>query len=145
MSVTQYTYSESDGGDKSDGQLEGDKQRNLSTFTLEEEQKCARRFTEGFDLPDERYEAWQRVNHPKQLKADATKYGSNTVTKKSSSVEVSPTQSSARSTIAPQRSPLVNLLNIPVPKTSLLGTMKTGKARVLTSAECPQSFTRYRK
>jgi len=121
--------------------LEGDEQRNLSTFTLEQERKYARRFTEGFDLLDEQYEAWLRVNHPEQLKAGATKYGSNTVTKKSSSVEVSPTQSTAKS-IAPQRSPLVNLLNIPVPKTSQRGTMKTGKARVLTSAECLKAYKR---
>ena len=51
-------------------------------------------------------------------------------------MEVSHTQSTAKSTITLQRSPLVNLLNIPVPKTSQCGTMKTGKARVLTSAEC---------
>ena len=64
---TQYTHSESDGGDKSDGQLEGDEQRNLSTFILEQERKYARRFTEGFDLPDEQYEAWLRINHPEQF------------------------------------------------------------------------------
>ena len=125
--------------------MEGDEQRNLSTFTLEEERKYARRFTEGFDLYDEQYEAWLRVNYPEQLKADATKYGSNTVTKKSSSVEVSPTQSTAKSTIASQRSPLVNLLNIPVPKTSQCGTMKTGKTRVLTSAECLEALKREKK
>ena len=29
----------------------------MTTFTIEQEQKYARRFEEGFDLPDERYEA----------------------------------------------------------------------------------------
>ena len=35
-----------------------------------------------------------------------------------------------------QRSPLMELLNVPVAKTSRPKTMNTGKARVLTSAEC---------
>ena len=59
---------ESGGSDKSDGQLEGNEQQNLSTFTLEQERKYARRFTEGFDLSDEQYEAWLRVNYPEQFR-----------------------------------------------------------------------------
>ena len=67
----------------------------MSTFTTQQEQKYACSFEERFDLPDEQYEAWLRVNHPEQLKAGTTKHGSNTVTKESS-------LSTAKSTITPQ-------------------------------------------
>jgi len=67
----------------------------LSTFTTQQEQKYACSFEERFDLPDEQYETWLRVNHPEQLKAGTTKHGSNTVTKESS-------LSTAKSTITPQ-------------------------------------------
>ena len=34
------------------------------TFIHEQEQKYRRRYKEGFDLPDEEYEAWLKINHP---------------------------------------------------------------------------------
>ena len=59
-------------------------------FTIQEELDFDQRYSEGCGFPDDHCEAWLRVNHPELLKAGATKYGSNTVTMKSSSVEVSP-------------------------------------------------------
>ena len=38
--------------------------RSDTNFTNEEELKYARRFEEGYDLFDARYEAWLQVNHP---------------------------------------------------------------------------------
>ena len=108
----------------------------MSTFTIEQEQKYVHRFEERFDPPDEQYEAWLRVKHPEQLRAGAIQHGANTPTMKSLYLEVSPTHSTAKSTTTPQRSPLIDLLNVPVPKISQPRTMKTGKAQVLTSAEC---------
>ena len=37
-------------------------------FSVEEELRYARRYEEGYDLPDERYDGWLRVNHPDVLK-----------------------------------------------------------------------------
>ena len=39
-----------------------------STFTVEQERKYARRYEEGFDLPDPQYDAWLRVHHPDHLR-----------------------------------------------------------------------------
>ena len=35
-----------------------------SVFSVEEEVRYARRYEEGYDLPDARYDAWLKVNHP---------------------------------------------------------------------------------
>ena len=48
----------------------GSKQ-NDANFTNEEELKYARRFEEGYDLFDARYEAWLHVNHPEATKKAA--------------------------------------------------------------------------
>ena len=42
--------------------------QNDANFTNEEELKYARRFEEGYDLFDARYEAWLHVNHPEATK-----------------------------------------------------------------------------
>ena len=34
------------------------------TFSIEEELRYARRFEEGYDLPDTKYETWLKINHP---------------------------------------------------------------------------------
>jgi len=34
------------------------------TFTIEQEQKYQWRYEEGFDLPDEQYEVWLKINRP---------------------------------------------------------------------------------
>ena len=36
-------------------------------FSVEEELRYARRFEEGYDLFDSRYEAWLKVNHPETV------------------------------------------------------------------------------
>ncbi|XP_065910921.1 putative uncharacterized protein DDB_G0290989 [Dysidea avara] len=109
-----------------------------TTFTIDQERKYARRYEEGFDLPDAQYEAWLKVNHPDHLRGTAQQdtSGGNTPTSHRNSGACS-TQSAAILTAnGAQRSPLMELLNVPVAKTSRPKTMNTGKARVLTSAEC---------
>ena len=52
-------------------------------------------------------------------------------------MEVSLTQSTAMSTTNKvQSSPLMDLLNVPMPKISFPRKEKTGRARALTSVEC---------
>ena len=36
---------------------------DTATFTVEQELKYARRYEEGYDLPDKHYEAWLKINH----------------------------------------------------------------------------------
>ena len=40
----------------------------------EEKTKFARRFEEGYDLPDTRYQAWLSVNHPDAINSEAPIY-----------------------------------------------------------------------
>ena len=87
----------------------------------------------GMSLSDAEYDAWLRVHHPYHLRVTTQQDtgGGNTPT----SVGNSAAASAANGT---QRSPLMDLLYVSVPKTSRTKTMTTGKARVLTSAECLQ-------
>ena len=39
------------------------------TFSIVQEWKYAQRHKEGFDSPDEQYEAWLRINHPEHTRA----------------------------------------------------------------------------
>ena len=67
-------YSEDNGIGKSDDQLGVDETKNSVTlssvdysgtaFTIEQEHKYARKYDEGFGLPDKQYEMWLRINHP---------------------------------------------------------------------------------
>ena len=125
------------------------------TFSIEEELRYAIRFEEGYDIPDERYEAWLRINHPPAIGHNP---GVSTLQTTPSSTPVSPpcpsssqhtpSTSSALDVSHPStsatpcrlnqvaktgRSPLSDLLNLPVQSTK---PAKTGKARVLTSSEC---------
>ena len=58
---------------------EGDRSAQTSRscsleFSTEEETKFARRFEEGYDLPDIRYQAWLSVNHPDAVNSEAPIY-----------------------------------------------------------------------
>jgi len=44
-------------------------ERNQPSFTIEQEQRYARRYEEGFDVRDEHYEAWLKQNHPEHTTA----------------------------------------------------------------------------
>lgn len=131
-------------------------QRDTATpdhaFTIAEEIKYARRYEEGYDLPDARYEKWLRLNHPKiNVHSNSMLPTPNTPLLSEvgrifpvTLVQTSPVQASRvpdtnKSTKAPsfpaQRSPLADVLNIPTLEKSKKQTT-TGKARVLTSAEC---------
>ena len=58
------------GSRPSDKQVHGTVMRcDRPTFTLEQEKKYRRRYEEGFDLPDEQYEAWLKINHPDHTRA----------------------------------------------------------------------------
>jgi len=123
---------------------------DTATFTVEQELKYARRYEEGYDLPDEHYEAWLKINHPQSPKAGSTQQ----VPLLSVSMSVSPKNQngpqagSADNSASPvsvmsdkrpavvQQSPLSELLNIPVANKPNNKKVTTGKARVLTSAEC---------
>ena len=39
-------------------------------FTEEEEAKFEKRFEEGYDISDERYESWKKMRHPKRLQTE---------------------------------------------------------------------------
>jgi len=45
---------------------------NQPSFTIEQEQRYARRYEEGFDVRDEHYEAWLKVNHPEHTRAGSS-------------------------------------------------------------------------
>lgn len=157
--------------------LEGDSE--INDFSIEEELKYSRRLEEGYNLPDERYECWLRINHPDALSESS----SNSMPVASTSARSSPSftavcsppgsvspslplpltsgscpvspltpASNASLPLSPlntpqshshsgftkgsgKRSPFSELLNIPraVQKEK---TLRTGKARVLTSSEC---------
>ena len=159
------------------------------TFTIEQELKYARRYEEGYDLADVQYEAWLKINHPDSARpgnaqlvlkdpllpigeASLSMHPFLSVTANNTpatyTVQQPPQTSSGDAVVSPsspsrtskpptpqaspvpcrspsvtsndrpatvQRSPLSELLNIPVanrPKKNV----NTGKARVLTSAEC---------
>ena len=118
---------------------------DTTTFTVEQECKYARRYEEGYDLPDKHYEAWLKINHPQSPKVDSTQQvpsvsgnmSPSGSADNSASLSESPPSASVisnRGSVAAQRSPLSELLNIPIankPKKKVT----TGKARVLTSAE----------
>ena len=135
--------------------LTSDKCLDTATFTAEQELKYARRYEEGYDLPDKHYETWLKINHPESPKADSTQQvpslsGNISPSPKNqngpqtgsadnaTSRSECPSPASVISNKSPavvQRSPLSQLLNIPVadkPKKKVT----TGKACVLTSAEC---------
>ena len=139
----------------SDLALLNNERLDTTTFTVEQELKYACRYEEGYDLPDKHYEAWLKINHPQSPKAGSTQQ----VPSLSASMSLSPknqnglqadsTENAASLSKCPspasvisnknpavvQRSPLSELLNIPVankPKKKVT----TGKERVLTSAEC---------
>ena len=108
-------------------------------FTIEEELKYAARFEEGYDLIDPRYEAWLKKHCPTNkdaisltTKFIATKSTESDVKLPSKSVP-SATTSMGSST---NRSPLSNLLNLPMAPGANKPQPKTGRARVLTSSEC---------
>ena len=41
-------------------------------FTEEEHSRFSRRYENGYDLPDIRYEKWKKIFHPEELSLDAT-------------------------------------------------------------------------
>ena len=40
-----------------------------TAFSIVQEWKYDRRYKEGFDLSDEQYEAWLKINHPEDTRA----------------------------------------------------------------------------
>ena len=124
-------------------------------FSIEEELRFARRFEEGYDLFDSRYEAWLKVNHPETVRdnvRDILVPSSPVVSRHCDSSSPSVSCPSTYNTLSgslsstPQistsspptkRSPFSDLLNVP-PLTSTPKMPKTGRARVLTSSECLQ-------
>ena len=45
---------------------------NITTFTVEQECKYAHSYKEGYESPDEHYEAWLKINHPQSPKVGST-------------------------------------------------------------------------
>ena len=45
-------------------------------FTVQEKIDFDQRYSEGYSLPDDRYEAWLKVNHPEQFKPGNDKFHS---------------------------------------------------------------------
>ena len=122
---------------------------DTTNFTVEQELKYACRYEEGYDLPDKHYEAWLKINHPQSPKAGSTQQVPSLSVSMSLSenglqagladnaVSLSkcPSPAPLMSNKGVQRSPLSELLNIPVANKPKM-KVTTGKARVLTSAEC---------
>ena len=130
---------------------------NNPTFSIEE--LCyATRFEEGYDIPDPKYEAWLRPNHPNVVSSNPSvsilqTIPSNSSASFSSSQHMPSTLQASTKPIVPhkpplatpcrsnqvsksRRSPLSDLLNLPVQPNVKAKTANTGKARVLTSSEC---------
>jgi len=111
-------------------------------FTIEEETKYLRRYEEGYDLPDPRYEEWLRLNHPEATHSNVERTAVSISTAQDTSEATStrspticPASYSSENEALAKRSPFSDLLNsTSVEKPKLKVT--TGKARVLTSAEC---------
>jgi len=83
-----------------------------STFAVEQEQKYALRYEEGFDLPDPQYDAWLRVHHPDHLRVTTQQDtgGGNNPTSHGNSVACSTQSADLSAANATQRSPLMDLL-----------------------------------
>ena len=134
---------------------------NISTFSIEEELRYATRFEEGFNIPDPKYEAWLRLNHPNVDSSNPSvsipqTTPTNSSASFSSSSSSQPMPSTSQAPTKPtvphkppsatpsrsdqvsknKRSPLSDLLNLPAQPNVKAKTIKTGKARVLTSSEC---------
>ena len=136
---------------------------NNPTFSVEEELRYATRFEEGYDIPDPKYEAWLRLNHPTGVSSkpsvlkDTPSSSSPSFSSPTPTPTPTPTQqhtpSTSKASNVPYklpsatpcrsnqvskngRSPLSDLLNLPVLPNVKATTPKTGKARVLTSSEC---------
>ena len=98
---------------------------DTTTFTVEQECNYARRYEEGYDLPDKYYEAWLKINHPGSPKVGSTQQmpslsGNMSLSgsaDNSASLSKSPPPASMisnRDSVAAQCSPLSELLNIPI-------------------------------
>ena len=130
---------------------------NNPTFSIEEELRYATRFEEGYHIPDPKYEAWLRLNHPTVVSSKPSvlkktpSSSSASFSTPASSQEHTPSTSKASDvphnppSATPSRSnqvskngrlPLSDLLNLPVLPNVKAKTPKTGRARVLTSSEC---------
>ena len=147
------------------GTANDNRNENNGTFSIEEELLYATRYEEGYDIPDPKYEAWRRLNHPVVVSSNPTVSTLQTTPSSSSASSSSPSSSQQHNLMpsTPQastkpnaphkstsasstpyrskkvsendRSPLSDLLNLPSVEAK---TTKTGKARVLTSSECLQ-------
>ena len=136
------------------------------TFSIEEQLRYARRFKEGYDLPDTKYEACLKIKHPEVVNNPgvSTDYAtsnsslllsspllSSTPSQRpslcvSTASEVSGPNTQHQSKLATPsrsnqpsksaRSPFSDLLNLPPRPSVNAKTPKTGRARVLTSSEC---------
>ena len=136
------------------------------TFSIEEELRYARRFKEGYDLPDTKYEVCLKINHPEVVNNPgvSTDYAtsnsslllsspllSSTPSQRpslcvSTASEVSGPNTPHQSKLATPsrsnqpsksaRSPFSDLLNLSPRPSVNAKTPKTGRARVLTSSEC---------
>ena len=136
------------------------------TFSIEEELRYSRRFKEGYDLPDTKYEACLKINHPEVVNNPGV--STDYATSNSSLLLFSPLLSSTPSQCpslcvstasevsgpntphqsklaTPSRSnqpsksacsPFSDLLNLSPRPSVNAKTPKTGRARVLTSSEC---------
>ena len=137
----------------------GNGNENNPTFSIEEELRYATRFEEGYDIPDPKYEAWLRLNHPNVVSSNPSVTILQTTPSSSSASFSSPSSSQqhmpsiSQASTKPnvphkppsatpcrsnqvsksRRSPLSDLLNLPVQPNV---KAKTGKVRVLTSSEC---------
>jgi len=112
-------------------------------FTIAEKSKYARRYEEGYDLPDAQYEKWLEMSHPEVVNrspcSDSQQPFASLISTPQAPTSTRNTSvesvSSSTEKVVVQRSPLSDLLNVPTankPKVKVT----TGKARVLTSAEC---------
>jgi len=76
-----YVYLDDDGNSKSASRFDASSDMqplnnprpsvecDRTTFSVVQEWKYDRRYKEGFDLPDEQYEAWLKINHPEDTRA----------------------------------------------------------------------------
>ena len=90
--------------------------------------KYTRRYKEDFDLQDAEYDTWLRVHHRDHLRV--------TTQPDTGNFYICQNLTSYTNSQWNTWSPSMDLLNVPVPKTSWTKTMTIGKACVLKSAEC---------
>lgn len=103
-------------------------------FTSKETVKYQRRYEEGYDIPDSRYEQWLTVYHPEVVKGKENGLPS-TLSSVDSPLSCETTSTTTASVMYPPQSLFTKYLKTSMPKYKLPVKEPKTSARILTSVE----------